>query len=633
MLSVLIFLIIVLSGSVYGSVRHGVSPGRLIPVTLMSMGIILYICGLCSALFAGCFIVIALSLILYFLSVRHIVISKSTLKTCLKDFISPEIILFTLLAGVLVYFCIGRLACDNDEFSHWADVVKAMVLINDFATNKASYSMFKSYPPAVALIQYFEERLYFFTNHNNAFSEWRLYYVWELYALSFVFPLLECKDRFIDKAFMFLSFCVCLPIYFEAVYTALKIDPFLSILSGCGMSLVFFLKKKDAIYSATIILICATLVLSKDVGLFFAIFISIVYLLDRILSDTSGHKLRSICAGFLPLIAIVIAKFSWTYKLKVDAVTPNFSNPINIKEFLEMFFLHNGNSYRQFVVDSAQKAFFTEGIVIGNSKYIMSISYALQLLLITGILCFVLILFNRQNRPLSKVLSISLISVSIIQPVIYASFIGAMYAYKFTEYEATRLASYTRYMNIVFLSIFIIALLGLLISINGSFSSWISLILTAALIALVPIHIPYSLLTRSNITYSHDVRAVYKPLENMIKDNCDVDDKVYFLSRGDKVYNGLLIKFVSRPILVTHNGDSLGPEYFEGDIWSVNIAPDEWMDSLIDEDFSYVAIFRAGADFADNYGSCFDDPSQIKDNTLFRLDKTHRKLLLIDQPD
>lgn len=630
MVSILLFFIIILSGSFYGSVRHGISAARLIPVTLMSMGIILYVCGLCSALFAGCFIVIAVSLILYLLSVRYIIISKLSLKNCLKDFIAPEIVLFTMLAGILIYFCIGRLAYDNDEFSHWADVVKAMILINDFATNEASYSMFKSYPPAMALIQYFEEQLYLFTNHNNAFSEWRLYYVWELYALSFIFPLLECKDRVIDKFFMFLSFCVCIPIYFEAVYTALKIDPFLSILSGCGMSLVFFWKKKDAVYTTTILLICATLVLSKDVGLFFSIFISIIYLLDRIMSDTSSNKLGSICTGLMPLFTIIIAKFSWIYKLKEDSVTPNFSNPIDIKEYLEMFFLHTGNSYRQSVVNSAQKAFFTEGIVIGNSNYVVSISYAIQLLLIIVVLCFVLIIFNLQKRPLSRTLSISLISVPIIQTLLYASFIGAMYAYKFSEYEATRLASYTRYMNIVFLSIFLIALIGLLISINGSFSGWISLMITVSLLAFVPVQIPYSLLTRSNITYSHEVRAFYKPLENLIKDNCTEDDKVYFISRGDKVYNGLLMKFVSRPILVTHNGDSLGPEYFEGDIWSVNIAPDDWMDTLIDENYSYVAILMPGTDFADNYNSCFDDPSAVKDNTLFLLDKTRRKLVLIN---
>ena len=37
--------------------------------------------------------------------------------------------------------------------------------------------------------------------------------------------------------------------------------------------------------------------------------------------------------------------------------------------------------------------------------------------------------------------------VSTLVPVLYAVFIGAMYAYKFTEYEAIHLASYERYMN------------------------------------------------------------------------------------------------------------------------------------------------------------------------------------------
>ena len=42
-----------------------------------------------------------------------------------------------------------------DEFSHWGSVVKSMFLTNGLSVKEGSSLMFKSYPPAISIFEYF----------------------------------------------------------------------------------------------------------------------------------------------------------------------------------------------------------------------------------------------------------------------------------------------------------------------------------------------------------------------------------------------------------------------------------------------------------------------------------------------
>ena len=78
----------------------------------------------------------------------------------------------------------------SDEFTHWIYIVKEMVRLNKFGTVSDANAMFASYPPGLALIQYFLEKLNLLVS-DNYFSEWRSFYAYHILMITMFFPFLQ----------------------------------------------------------------------------------------------------------------------------------------------------------------------------------------------------------------------------------------------------------------------------------------------------------------------------------------------------------------------------------------------------------------------------------------------------------
>ena len=124
-----------------------------------------------------------------------------------------------------------------------------------------------------------------------------------------------------------------------------------------------------------------------------------------------------------------------------------------------MFFFHDDVTYHQEVVDNFKHAFFRQNIALGI--WGSTISYfSLFILFVIGA-ALLLRLQGREgdeNRKLSNKICILIVLFSVI---LYTYGLGATYVSNFTEYEAVRLASYSRYMNIAYLMIAIVIVEGI----------------------------------------------------------------------------------------------------------------------------------------------------------------------------
>lgn len=142
--------------SLIGITRFKLKNEYAIPITVMSMCLILFSFGMLNILRAGVYFLLVLSII----AVGYTVVfcmRKKAWERVLSDAFTPAGIIFIVLYFALCYFNAGWLATGWDEFSHWADVVKAMSAINAFGTSSLSHCMFQSYPPAMSLFQYFSK--------------------------------------------------------------------------------------------------------------------------------------------------------------------------------------------------------------------------------------------------------------------------------------------------------------------------------------------------------------------------------------------------------------------------------------------------------------------------------------------
>ena len=130
---------------------------RVMPVTYMSIVTILFAFGMANCLKIGVVFIDALIVLIYLSFAIWFFIHKNESWIHIKMLL-PCFVIWSLICILLNYCDIGMMVHNNDEYSHWADTVKIMTYLDDFATGKSSPALFKSYPPAMPLLQYFFQK-------------------------------------------------------------------------------------------------------------------------------------------------------------------------------------------------------------------------------------------------------------------------------------------------------------------------------------------------------------------------------------------------------------------------------------------------------------------------------------------
>ena len=268
-----------------------------LPLAFIFIMLSLFLFGLVDQLKFGIFFVIFSLGCLYIATICFICI-KHNGKELIFNFFTAPFFIFTVLFVTCLYINYGKLADSWDEFSHWMDCVKAMSSLDHFVTSRESHSNFQSYPPAMALLQYFSQKIFLYVHKGAEFNEWRMYLIYQLFVLSMFFPFF--RNLTIKKPIEFIIFsCILflLPlVFFHGLYTEIWIDPFVAILAGCGFARVLYKEKDDVSYHLYMIGICITLVLAKDIGLFFGLFIGIAYAADMLIRKNEVFEKTQILA-------------------------------------------------------------------------------------------------------------------------------------------------------------------------------------------------------------------------------------------------------------------------------------------------------------------------------------------------
>lgn len=541
--------------------------------------------------------------------------------------------IFTLGFFVFLFFFLmfafldrGKLVDGWDEFSHWADIVKVMTSLDDFGTNPKGGAYFQSYPPGMSLFQYFVQKMTALFNPTAGFSEWRLYFSYQIFFVSFMLPFF--KDLSLKQPFVVLTFTIavllCPLLFFADVYDKTYIDPFLGLLSGTGLAAVFLCEKRDVFYSLRVLMTCSMLVLAKDAGMLFAIFLGVAYVLDSVILDSryQGKKNRkkylgSVCAA--ALLAIVIPKALWSIHIKVRHARILFSDPIDIGQLINVI-LGRDDTYRVDVWKNFYPTITTTGITIGNTG--ISLTYmVLFSLFLTVLFCVLFCVYGRKSDIYNKKARL-LIGIVCIQTGIYTVGLCITYMFKFGEYEGTRYASLYRYMNIAFLAEWIVIVLLLLIALQR-YVKVQKLGCAAALSTMIivsPMESVCDFIQRTAVKDSIDMRAQYAGITAEIESATEEDSIINLISQESTGLDSWVIHFIVRPRTVL-GPCSIGEPFYEGDIWTAEMTKEEWQEYYLSIDADYVALYRINDYFIENYGALFEEPDEIEENKVYRVNK------------
>ena len=605
MLDIGLFFAVLLSGSVFAAARFGRKFEEIIPITCMGIVLVLFLFGAVGILGAGVYAVLTAAVCFWAYGFWRLV--RGGGKQLIKSMVTPAFIVFCVLFALLMLGDYGMLSTGWDDFSHWQLCVRKMMELNDFAANPASGIHYQSYPPAMALFQYFFQKLHYMLDSLPQFSEWRLFLAYQVLMIAPAMPFFRGL-RMPKAAFAGVCLFVLPTLFIGQTYTLLYIDSFVGMLAGCGF-LAVLSKDRDGLHTAYAAMLCAVLTLSKDVGLYFSCFIGIAFFLNRLLTRGKEKSLRRAGAALLPLICGLGAKLVWKGILLKLGSKLVFSQPVDMIEYSKLFFFRTGGYYRQDCVEAFKRMFFSREFALPGIGVLTSY-FALTLIFATALyaLCGKLAQVQPERSKAVRAAGILIFA----QLVLYVYCLGATYAYRFSVDEALDLAAYNRYMNIAYISVFFPLFFGGFLMLSRREKLLPLLILYAALLIAAPMSEVHSFLNRDGVAASYVRREPLDALAVTIRENCAGTEQVYFVSQGSDGRGQVIVRFGAEPVAVNSAlGHSLNPE---------SVSVESWRDALL-KDYDYVAICQLDDRFAEDYGSLFEDPGQIADHTLYRLDR------------
>ena len=508
-----------------------------------------------------------------------------------------------------------------------------MYEINDYGTNPLSNSEFGSYPPAMALFQYFTLVVRDIVTGNHTFVEWKMYLAFQTLFLCLFMPFLKFLDfKKPIKIIISAIIVFCIPLFFfPSVYSTICIDPFLGMLAGFSMATIIVDRQKTGLEVMTLIFCGFMLVLTKESGMLFAVFLFGAYIVDQFtqyslrqeFSDSSKIKLvLSLLA--LPL-TIAVAKLTWSYNVKSNGASIIFSNKINFAELFQII-LSTYSGYRNDVWVAFNSSFFTKTVVLGNSS--VSLSYSVLLVILFSLIYFIAIRMMAVD-PIDTRRLKRIFWLLTFESIVFIFGLCVSYMFKFSEYEATRLASYERYIGTIFLMLWTVIVLTTirLPSEYGCRGNRLSVLFLCVIFLVTPFSEVYSFINKQTVKSSIKTRNNYsdfaKTVSYLIGQN---KAKIYFISQQNNGYDYWIMRYLLRPYSFSKNFSwSIGKPFYDGDVWTRTIMADEWQRELLNS-YDYVFLYKLNEYFFEKYSCLFSNPNLVGEKILYKVNKDSGQL-------
>lgn len=626
MLSILIFLVIIfLPCMAYGIYDNRTTIYKLYPISLLSLIASLFIEGVIFGLGIAFWITI-ISILLFSLIFFMGGIQRKREIRCILISQIKQIVPILVIFAVFAYCDRGMLAGHtSDDFTHWIYVVKEMVHLDDFGTNPAANCMFASYPPGIALLQYFLIKAHEIFA-NGSFSEWRAFYAYHILLATFFFPFLKRDDGIFRATFKLAILCI-LPVCFFQAYSGLQPESLLGVAFGTGIAYVLIYQEKDKVCFFHILLLCFFLVLIKDAGMMFAVFLGLIYMIDLLKKGNNKKDTLSSCG--IIVASIVSPKLLWNYEIARNQATIAFGSGINIQKLVDSFSVESG-LFGQTVIHNYLFALFTRTPSVTspwsyepeiNSSW-HKFSFFTIAILLCSISFIILQRLAKKNESINE--SFILLGIVWIEFILYVIGICIIYISNFNRSEALELASLNRYLSAPYLSICVLVVLLGYEAIALIEKKYIYLLLILGCVYIVaPKGYTLSYLSRQEVTDSQSRRAKYQQLINQIDQYCSTDDRVLFIDQEEWLYPYVTVNYAVRPIKLELIND--WPNWY---ITESIIDHDSFVKEVMQRD--YVAIYHRDDYFISEYSNIFSNPDDAESFWLYKVDKCEQKLISVE---
>ena len=576
-------------------------PAESVPLVLCSSIIsVLYVAALLGILRPAAYGVIVAGVVA--LLIQRPRISRSPDGAQLPGGIAVSIAVFAWIAWKLQ----DATFVDWDVFSHWGLVSKEIASTHALIA-KDSTVLFKDYPPGAAIFHYF-------MSLGAGFSESRALISQALLICAATAALLIGRPASVGLAvFGFVYLAVFT--FVDHGFQNLNVDHLLALFFGCGLGSYYLSTDPDRVWR--VVPVAFALPLLKSAGMLLAIFLVLSVAFDQLLFN--GRR----ALGALLILAAMPFVANATWKAHVSSLDAGMTFKVNVSasELTAAFSGARATADQRLTIERFSGALGKQ--VIGalsalSEAAVWARGWTLQqwASLFAGIvviLCIVHWKSGGQRRLLLAVGWLCALAVA------YSVGLLVMYLFSFGPYEGTRLASYSRYMGILVLSILTVILAWALSGIDeerwrGSLSRLVTggLVVTMACLTVPEAYQFFQTGPASMFPLRRQIRRLTRPAIKSTPPNA----RIYVLAFGSKGLAGYIARYELAPRVVNKGCFEIGTRRFPDDEWTCAMSVDQIRDVLREYDF--VLLGPVDEIFWREFGSLF---AGRRDSTLFEVDK------------
>ena len=572
-----------------------------ITFTIVSYTVILFLTGVIGLLNVGFYLIIVVNILLLLYNIYAIIKKKISLK---NQIFTLGFILFIITYIFILWISIGRKSIEWDEFSHWSLAVKNMFNLGNLGLGEESTILCKNYLSGTSIFQFFCTKL------SGEFKEGMLYVGMNLMISATIVPVFKnIKSRKSLIAYIGYGIMFFVPMYFyPLIYKTVYVDGILALVFAYTLYSYFSDEEKGLTkFKAINLMVNLTwLVLIKDFGLVFAVGTLFIILINNLFIDNK-FKLKSLWKNskylILTAVPMILVKVIWAITLKVNNVV-TASDTSNLLPY-----------------QSETVRIYLDALFVTPLTVVYSFTFAMCICL-----AIILAYIVRKNSSDKKSIQVVL-TLLIIGAGAYAILLMFVpYLSMFSEYEALKLASYSRYMNEYILGLIFaeLALIARELSDNKEKFERFILIFFAIFIFTFPFAYieQFTINARYSVNSTIQDRSRFETFNNLISKNVQKNEKVFFIATNTDGGDYYVAKYEATPVKLSTSWSISDKPYNEGDIWTEIKTKGQWKQELI-EGYDYVYLYTIDEVFIENYGQLFvNNIETIQNDQLYKINKT-----------
>ncbi|WP_155828108.1 hypothetical protein [Butyrivibrio sp. VCB2006] len=516
--------------------------------------------------------------------------------------------LFVFIYVFIFLTNIGSFLYMWDEFSHWGWFVRESYNLDALYCTSDKYFIHRDYPPGISLFEVLWCRL------SLGFSEPNAYRGMHILQASMIMPVVvgflgkntketttgqKVAKIIINTAIMFSIPLFSSLQFYHTLYQDLIMGVIVFYIIWITISEGF-----DKFSLVTVSLAMANLILCKLTAIAFLPILLIFYVVYHMYySEASIQKWKIIVGGVL---ATAVSIVPWRiYNAYIDKYMSRESRGQSYSSLSFASIIgaikHDGSIAYQSEVESKYfDALFSYSLV-GKLSYVWIIVVCVVLAILLSVM-----IEDKRDRRRVRITTLWMGLAAIY----YGIMMYFMYLLMFSEYEATGIASFGRYMSTyVLVALLIEAMLFLYYSGRYIYYSYLAVVLLAQNIVM------FSGMDQFLPSFITGEGQYYKDCTALINE---------YVPDGSSLIMTIALEDLGSDLGVTYNCDAIsvseyafGKKKYEDDLYSADVSLEEFVDIV--SEFDYIYFFSMEEDFYDIYADAFLNPEDIQIGGLYQI--------------